>query len=146
LRGGIDAVVEGRRVLRATGGVCVRTASTRLRRKPEPYLCPGGQKPLLSSRVDGKLEALMGAAATVKPTCREGVALLPAMGVETVMVNGDKPRHRGAIARETGIGRGLARCSAGQGVAGGSAGRERSRIAMVGDGYQRRSSLRRRMW
>ncbi|MBP7402879.1 MAG: copper-translocating P-type ATPase [Clostridia bacterium] len=132
---GIDAVVEGRRVLAGNLGLMRENGIDTVAAEAGAVSLSRVGKTLLYLAVDGKLEALMGAADTVKPTSREAVALLTGMGVETVMVTGDNRGTAEAIARETGIGRVLAevlpqdKAEAVRNLQDGM-----RRIAMVGDG------------
>lgn len=132
---GIDAVVEGRRVLAGNLGLMRENGIDTVAAEAGAVSLSRVGKTLLYLAVDGKLEALMGAADTVKPTSREAVALLTGMGVETVMVTGDNRGTAEAIARETGIGRVLAevlpqdKAEAVRNLQDGT-----RRIAMVGDG------------
>jgi Cd2+/Zn2+-exporting ATPase len=52
---------------------------------------------------DARVLAIFGVADTVRPTSREAVAQLHALGVKTMMLSGDNARTVAAIAREVGI-------------------------------------------
>ncbi len=58
---------------------------------------------VMYAAVDGRLAALFGAADTVRPTSREAVTRLRAMGLEVVMLTGDHRTTAEAIAAEVGI-------------------------------------------
>ena len=100
---GIDADVEGHSVivgnprLMQERGVDLTTART----DAEDLAVLG--RSVMYTAVDGRLAALFGAADTVKPTSREAVARLRAMGLEVVMLTGDNRTTAEAIAREVGI-------------------------------------------
>ena len=61
-----------------------------------------GSTPLLVA-IDGALGAVIGVADTVKPTSREAIEKLQAMGLETVMITGDSEPVAKAIAEQSGI-------------------------------------------
>ncbi|MEN6349392.1 MAG: heavy metal translocating P-type ATPase [Syntrophomonas sp.] len=58
--------------------------------------------------VDGRLEAVIAVADTLKETSREAVADLQSMGIDVYMLTGDNQRTANAIARQVGITRVLA--------------------------------------
>jgi Cu+-exporting ATPase len=83
----------------------------------------------------GRLAGLVGLADPIRPTSRDAVARLKALGLDVVMLTGDAPRAAEAIARQAGI----ARVIAGVLPAGKVAEIERLQraghvVAMVGDG------------
>ena len=53
--------------------------------------------------ISGGLAGIIAVADTLKPTTREAVANLKAMGLSVTMITGDNPRTANAIAREVGI-------------------------------------------
>ncbi|WP_105432329.1 heavy metal translocating P-type ATPase [Neorhizobium sp. T6_25] len=61
-----------------------------------------GKTPLYAA-VDGKLAAVIAVADPLKPSSRDAIKALQAMGIETVMVTGDNRRTAEAIARQVGI-------------------------------------------
>ncbi|WP_105440982.1 heavy metal translocating P-type ATPase [Neorhizobium sp. T25_13] len=61
-----------------------------------------GKSPLYAA-VDGKLAAVIAVADPLKPSSRDAIKALQAMGIETVMVTGDNRRTAEAIARQVGI-------------------------------------------
>jgi P-type Cu+ transporter len=85
--------------------------------------------------VDGVLAGLIGVADTIKPTSRQAVEQLRAMGIDVLMITGDNQQTAEVIAREAGIDRVIAGV-----LPGGKAEeirklqREGAVVAMVGDG------------
>ena len=65
-------------------------------------LAAEGASPLYAA-VDGKLAALFAVTDPVKPTTKEAVARLKALGIEVAMITGDNRRTGQAIARQLGI-------------------------------------------
>lgn len=61
-----------------------------------------GKTPLYAA-VDGKLAAVIAVADPLKPSSRDAIEALQAMGVEVAMVTGDNRRTAEAIARQVGI-------------------------------------------
>lgn len=61
-----------------------------------------GKTPLYAA-VDGNLAAVIAVADPLKPSSRDAIKALQAMGIETVMVTGDNRRTAEAIARQVGI-------------------------------------------
>ncbi|MCQ1833874.1 heavy metal translocating P-type ATPase [Neorhizobium galegae] len=61
-----------------------------------------GKTPLYAA-VDGKLAAVIAVADPLKPSSRDAIRALQAMGVEVAMVTGDNRRTAQAIARQVGI-------------------------------------------
>ena len=53
--------------------------------------------------IDGKLEAIIAVADTVKKTSKKAVEELTKMGIEVVMLTGDNARTAKAIAKDLGI-------------------------------------------
>ncbi|EUB95274.1 heavy metal translocating P-type ATPase [Rhizobium sp. CF080] len=102
---GIEAEVSGRKVSVGADrfmeklGLSVRTfAETAARLGDE------GKTPLYAA-VDGKLAAVIAVADPLKPSSREAIRALQAMGVEVAMVTGDNRRTAEAIGRQVGIAR-----------------------------------------
>jgi Cu+-exporting ATPase len=85
--------------------------------------------------IDGAAAGVIGIADTVKPSSREAIKALRALGLEVVMITGDNEKTAQAIAREVGIERVMADVLPGQKAdavktlqAGGK------KVGMVGDG------------
>jgi Cu+-exporting ATPase len=100
---GIEATVGGRRV--AVGadrfmtslGLSVEAFDEAARRMGEQ-----GKTPLYAA-VDGRLAGVLAVADPVKPTSREAIRQLRAMGIEVALVTGDNRRTAEAIAAQVGI-------------------------------------------
>ncbi len=132
---GIDAVVEGKRVL--AGNIKLmqeHNIPSEIAREDALELAGRGRT-LMYIAIDGSLAALMAAADTVKPTSKAAVAKLKDMGVEVVMITGDNQSTAAAIAAEVGIDRVLSdvlpQDKAGEVKRLQESGRK---VAMVGDG------------
>ncbi len=133
--GGVEATVEGRRVLAGTrrfldgfdvseDGLAPRAGE----------LASGGKTPIFVA-VDGEPAGLIAVADTAREGSREAIGRLRALGLEVAMMTGDDRRTAGAIAGELGIDRVLAEVLPGDKAAevrrlqeGGE------RVGMVGDG------------
>ncbi len=100
---GIDAVVDGKRVLAGNlalmndNGVDASASNTDAR-----TLSSAGRT-LMYIAVDGKLAALMAAADTVKPSSREAIAKLRNLGISVYMMTGDNKETAAAIAKDVEI-------------------------------------------
>jgi Cu+-exporting ATPase len=100
---GIDALVQGRRVL--AGNVKLMTENgigTQTAEADAKALSASGRT-LMYVAVDGRLEALLAAADTVKPSSRAAVEKLKKLGVEIYMITGDNRNTADAIAKEVHI-------------------------------------------
>ena len=100
---GVKAVVEGRRVevgadrFMAKLGYDLTGFATEIDR-----LADEGKTPLFAA-IDGRLAAAIAVADPVKPTSRQAVAQLHAMGIRVAMITGDNRRTAEAIGRTLGI-------------------------------------------
>lgn len=100
---GIEAEVGGRRVSVGADrfmeklGLSVESFAEAAAR-----LGDEGKTPLYTA-IDGKLAAAIAVADPLKPSSREAIRALQAMGVEVVMVTGDNRRTAEAIGRQVGI-------------------------------------------
>ncbi|MEA4929352.1 MAG: heavy metal translocating P-type ATPase [Candidatus Limiplasma sp.] len=132
---GIEAMLDGRRVLAGsrklmeTRGVPLAQAEAEADR-----LADEGKTPMYIA-ADGQLAGLVAVADVLKPSSREAVASLHALGIQVVMLTGDNRKTAQAIARQAGIDRVLAEVlpqdKANEVKALQAEGRK---VAMVGDG------------
>ncbi|MHB1452351.1 MAG: heavy metal translocating P-type ATPase [Saccharofermentanales bacterium] len=132
---GIDAVVGNRHVL--AGNVKLMTENgidIAMAQQDAARLSSSG-KTLMYVASDNKLEALMAAADTVKPSSKAAVAKLRSMGIKVYMITGDNMHTARAIAAEVDIDDVLAEV-----LPGDKAGEVKRlqdsghKVAMVGDG------------
>lgn len=106
---GVSAIVDGQRILVGTErliqdqGVDLALISEALQR----MVGRGESVSVLS--VDGKVAAIMGVADVVRPSAKQAIAGLKALGIEAVMITGDHEGAAKAVARELGIVRYFAR-------------------------------------
>lgn len=132
---GIDAVVEGRRVLAGNVTLMEENGIDITPAQGDARALSGSGRTLMYIAADGRLEALMAAADTLKPTSRAAVDKLVSMGVDVYMITGDNRSTALAIAGEAGIRNVLADV-----LPGGKAGEVKKlqqsgrKVAMVGDG------------
>lgn len=132
---GIRAAVDGREVLVGTRRLLDRhqipfdqaaEAMSQLERE--------GKTAMLVA-VDGRLAGLVAVADTIRPTSREAVQRLKAMGLEVVMMTGDNRQTAEAIARQAGIDRVIAEVlPEGKADEVKKLQQQGRRVAMVGDG------------
>lgn len=132
---GIRAAVDGREVLVGTRRLLdqhqipfdqAAEAMSRLERE--------GKTAMLVA-VDGRLAGLVAVADTIRPTSREAVQRLKAMGLEVVMMTGDNRQTAEAIARQAGIDRVIAEVlPEGKADEVKKLQQQGRRVAMVGDG------------
>jgi Cu+-exporting ATPase len=100
---GVDATVEGRRVLLGNArllteaGVEVGSVAARLE-----ALAAEGKTPVLVA-ADGALLGLVAVADPVKPEAAEAIGLLKGLGLRVVMVTGDHRKTAEAVARQVGV-------------------------------------------
>ena len=100
---GVDAVVDGRRLLLGTRKLMMENkvqfeAALGIIEKMED----NGKTAVLMA-VDGQMAAVIGVADTVKETSAEAIRTLRGMGIDVWMITGDNRRTAGAIARQVGI-------------------------------------------
>ena len=106
--GGVRATVDGHVVLVGTtrllteNGVPLNGLSEQVTR------LQGEAKTAMLVAVDGEAVGIIAVADTVKPTSKEAIDQLHAMGIEVVMLTGDNPRTAQAIADQVGVDRVLA--------------------------------------
>ena len=96
---GIVATVEGRRILIGNRRLL---DSHGIVSDDCDHLASQGKTPMYMA-IDGALAATIAVADVIKPTSRQAVAKLKAMGLEVIMLTGDNRRTAEAIAKEAGI-------------------------------------------
>ncbi len=100
---GIEAEVDGRKVSVGADRFMEKLGlSVEVFAEAAARLGDEGKTPLYAA-VDGKLAAAIAVADPLKPSSREAIRALQAMGVEVVMVTGDNRRTAEAIGRQVGI-------------------------------------------
>ena len=102
---GVEAVVDGQTVRIGRAEFVGRLPDALARRADEA--AAGGRTPVFAGR-GGTVESVYLVADSAKPSSREAIAALHRLGVETVMVTGDREATAQAIAREVGIDRVIA--------------------------------------
>jgi Cu+-exporting ATPase len=100
---GIDAVVDGKRVLAGNLKLMVENGVDAALSATDAAELSRKGRTLMYMAVGGKLTALLAAADTVKPTSREAIEQLSSIGIEAVMITGDNHNTAQAIAAEVGI-------------------------------------------
>jgi Cu+-exporting ATPase len=100
---GIEAEADGRRISVGADRFMEKLGlSVEVFAQAAARLGDEGKSPLYAA-VDGKLAAVIAVADPLKPSSRDAIRALQAMGIETVMVTGDNRRTAEAIARQVGI-------------------------------------------
>ncbi|MDX3924177.1 MAG: heavy metal translocating P-type ATPase [Shinella sp.] len=101
---GIAATVSGRRVEAGSAGFMTeRGLDVAAFAAEAAGFAAQGASPLYAA-VDGRLAALFAVTDPVKPTAREAIASLKALGVEVAMITGDNRRTAETVAAALGIG------------------------------------------
>ena len=105
---GISADVDGRKVEAGSAGFMqARGLDVRPFAVHAQRLADDGASPLYAA-IDGRLAALFAVTDPVKPTTKEAVAALKALGIEVAMITGDNRRTAEAVAAKLGIDRVMA--------------------------------------
>nr|WP_298094188.1 heavy metal translocating P-type ATPase [uncultured Shinella sp.] len=105
---GISAVVAGRKVQAGSAGfVNSLGLDTSVFADDAERLAAEGASPLYAA-IDGRLAALFAVTDPVKPTTKEAVSALRALGIEVAMITGDNRRTAEAVAAKLGIGKVMA--------------------------------------
>jgi Cu+-exporting ATPase len=132
---GVEAEVEGRRVLvgrpdfLADAGLQLSTA---VRRRLDEL---SQAQTVVAVAYDGEVRGLISVADRIKPTSREAIAELKALGLTPVLLTGDNQKTAEAVAREVGIERVVANVLPDQKATEIRLLQEAGeRVAMVGDG------------
>ncbi|MCQ4630028.1 heavy metal translocating P-type ATPase [Shinella sp. CPCC 100929] len=133
---GISAEVSGRRVeAGSVGFMQARGLDVSPFARHADRLAAEGASPLYAA-IDGRLAALFAVTDPVKPTTKEAIAALKALGIEVAMITGDNRRTAEAVAEKLGIDRVLAevlpdgKVAAVRALSAGGA----KKVAFVGDG------------
>lgn len=132
---GIDAVVEGKRVLAGNIELMRDNSVDTSVSENDTNELSGQGRTLMYVSVDGRLAGLMAAADTLKPSSKEAVQELKSLGTSVYMITGDNQSTAQAIAGEVGIDNVLANV-----LPGDKAGEVKKlqqqgrKVAMVGDG------------
>ena len=100
---GIDAVVNGKRILAGNIKLMKENTIDIVSTEKDALALSLAGRTLMYVAIEGKLTALMAAADTVRPTSKEAVARLKAMGISVVMITGDNQNTAAVIAKEVGI-------------------------------------------
>jgi len=100
---GVKAIIDAQEILVGTRKLIrERDISTETVEKDIVSLEDQGKTAMLMA-VNGKLEAILAVADTLKESSREAIADLQNMGIEVYMITGDNQRTANAIARQVGI-------------------------------------------
>ena len=132
---GIDAVVEGRRVLAGNPELMKENGIDISASAGDAAALSGAGRTLMYVAADGKLAGLMAAADTLKPSSQKAIQLLKDLGMAVYMMTGDNESTAQAIAKQVGIDNVLANV-----LPGDKAGEVKKlqqqgmKVAMVGDG------------
>lgn len=100
---GIDASVNSRRVMAGNIKLMQENRVDVTTAVEDATSLAGAGKTLMYVAIDGQLAALIAATDTVKPSSREAVQKLKALGIEVYMITGDNRSTADAIAKEVGI-------------------------------------------
>lgn len=100
---GIVAKVSGRRILAGNLKLMIENSIDTAISQNDASTLAGSGATLMYVAVDGKLEALLGAADTVKQTSRESIGKLKNLGIDIYMITGDNRATALTIAKEVGI-------------------------------------------
>jgi Cu+-exporting ATPase len=100
---GIDATVSGRRILAGNQALLRDNGIDVSASQADAAAFSGAGKTLMYIAADGALYALMAAADAVKPTSRQAVGQLKALGLDVYMLTGDNANTAAAVAAGVGI-------------------------------------------
>jgi Cu+-exporting ATPase len=100
---GVEAGCQGRSVLMGTRKLMHERKIDPDKAEPVMEALEEEGKTAMLMAVDGRLEAVVAVADTLKESSREAIAELREMGVEVYMITGDNRRTAQAVARQVGI-------------------------------------------
>jgi Cu+-exporting ATPase len=101
--GGISATVAGHQVLVGTVKLMAESGVHLNGLEQQVARLQGEAKTAMLVAVDGEAQGVIAVADTVKPTSREAIDRLHAMGIQVIMLTGDNQRTAEAIARQVGV-------------------------------------------
>ncbi|MED4572314.1 heavy metal translocating P-type ATPase [Brevibacillus agri] len=132
---GIRATVEGKDVLVGTRRLLEQHHVSYQSVADAMLSLEQAGKTAMLAVVDGKLAGLIAVADTIKPTSKQAIARLKAMGLTVIMMTGDNRQTAEAIAREAGIERVIAEVlPEGKAAEVKKLQAQGKKVAMVGDG------------
>ncbi len=134
--GGIIAAVDGHEVMVGTLRLLSERGVGLNGLESEVARLQGEAKTAMLVAIDGQAMGVIAVADTVKPTSREAIDQLHALGVQVAMLTGDNQRTAEAIAQQVGVDRVLAEVLPGEKAA------EVKRLQMVAQHPEGRSSER----
>src|SRR6185369_11060232 len=100
---GVDAVVGGRKVLIGTARLMTARGIDAAPYAKQLEELAVQARTAAFVAIDGRIEAIVGIADSIKADSREAVAQMKAMGLSVVMITGDNPQTASAVGREVGI-------------------------------------------
>lgn len=132
---GIRAVVAGKEVLVGTRRLLEQEHIPFAQAADAMLALEQAGKTAMLVAIDGKLAGMVAVADTIKPTSRQAVARLQAMGLNVIMMTGDNRQTAEAIAREAGIDQVIAEVlPEGKAAEVKRLQQQGKKVAMVGDG------------
>jgi Cu+-exporting ATPase len=102
---GVSGTVAGRTIVAGNASLMAERGIAAAAFESEAERLRREGKTVVYVAVDGKASGLVAIADPIKPTSREAVARLGAMGLDVVLLTGDQPSTARAVAAEAGIGR-----------------------------------------
>ncbi|WMT86527.1 heavy metal translocating P-type ATPase [Pelagibacterium sp. 26DY04] len=100
---GVTGLVDGRKVLVGADRAMQRAGVSIDAFADQAGLLAGAGKSPLYAAIDGKLAAIIAVADPIKPTSREAVERLHALGLSVAMITGDNEKTAHAVAHQLGI-------------------------------------------
>ncbi len=141
---GVQATVDGRRVLLGNRGLMLRNGISLDRVEATLQRLEGEGKTVMLLAADGELAGALALADTLKEHSAEAVRALQKMGIEVIMLTGDNRRTAEAIAKQLGVDAVIAEVLPAQKEGKIQELEERGKVvAMVGDGINDAPALAR---